>query len=177
MAAGKLFDFVGGTLIPNEHCSMIQPLVRIRDEYPEDYLKVYLYIHYMCSLRPADNPYCDVPTNEREEHICRDIGLFIDTESFLIKDAIESVTKIYESTFYRIYKGIKSYMDQVGTILSTITPDFDGKDGNVNTVRAFIKDYQLLSDNYKKAYKDFEEEQGNISYRGGAKAAYDDNDD
>jgi len=164
MSAGKLFEFQNGKIIPNEHCSVIKPLMRIKEEYPDDYLNIFLYLHYMCSLRPTDNPYCDVAIVEREEVVCRDIGLFIDTESYLVKDAMESVAKIYESTFYRIYKGIKNYMDQIGDILSTITPNFDAKDGNVNTVRAFIKDYQLMSDNYKKAFKDFEEEQGTISF-------------
>jgi hypothetical protein len=68
-------------------------------------------------------------------------------------------------------------MDQAGDQLAILTPDFNKKDGNSDTVKAFIKDYKLLSNQYKEVYKDFDEEQGNLRVRGGQRLAYDDMED
>lgn len=174
---GKLFEIQSGKIIPKDDCWIIQPLKRIIDEYPDDYGKIFAYLHYMKSMKQSDNPYADVPIEERNETIMRDLHLYIDEESQIIKDGLECVEGIYATTFYRIYKGIKEYMDKVGTALQTITPDFNKKDGNADTVRAFIKDYQMLSNNYKKAYRDFDEEQGNLRVRGGQRLSYDEDDD
>jgi hypothetical protein len=174
---GKIFEFVGKQIVPKDDCWHIAPLRAIIDEYPEDYPKVFYYLHCMKSMRKVDNPFADVPEAQRNEQIMRYIELYIDEESSLIVDALLCVEDIYATTFYRLYKGFKAYMDQAGDQLAILTPDFNKKDGNSDTVKAFIKDYKLLSNQYKEVYKDFDEEQGNLRVRGGQRLAYDDMED
>jgi hypothetical protein len=40
----KLFDIQNGKVIPTEHCYTLKALKDIMDNYPDDYLKVYLYL-------------------------------------------------------------------------------------------------------------------------------------
>jgi hypothetical protein len=42
----KLFDVQNGVVIPSEHCYTLKSLKDIMDNYPDDYLKIYLYLFY-----------------------------------------------------------------------------------------------------------------------------------
>lgn len=176
MALGKIFDLVGDTIIPNEHCLLMDPLVRVKEEYPNDYLKIVAFLHYLISMNPSDNPYADVPLNKRAEIILFNLKLNIDVEDQTIKDAIACVTEIYYTTFYGIYKGFKSYLDKMGAQLEIEDVDF-GKDGNAGTIKGYLKDYENMRKSFKVAFKDFEEEQGGGRTRGGAELAEDEDDD
>lgn len=177
MAIGKLFEIEGGKIIPNGHCDILLPLKRIKDNYPKEYKKIYAYLHYMKSMRVADNPFADTPSDEREEKILRYLGLFIDTEATDIQQALECVEDSYYTTFYGVFTGIKAAMDKFGKELKVVNIDFSAKEGNAANIMRFAKDYEQLRSSYKTAYKDFDEEQGNMRRRGGGQGAYDEDDD
>lgn len=158
---------------PKPECWIIKPLRAVIDEYPEDYPKIIAYLHFMKSMRINDSPYADVDIDLREEQILRDLGLDINPEDEIIKEALQCVEDKYYTTFYGIYKGVKAFMDRVGKELVTTKPDFNAKDGNMAPIRQFLKEYNALSINFKQAYRDFDEEVGNSRIKGGGRESYD----
>lgn len=174
---GKLFEIVGDTIIPKADCHIIQPLKRIIDEYPEDYLKIIAFLHYMKSMRPDDNPYADVPLSEREEKILYDLKLDVDISADAIKDAMDCVETIYYTTFYGTYRGFKTMLDKIGAKLLTVDIDFNAKEGNAVAIKGFMKDYEDIRKSFKIAFRDFEEEQSGGRARGGAQLADDEDED
>lgn len=162
---------------PKPDCWVIKPLKAVIDNYPEDYGKIIYYLHCMNSYRPDDNPYADVPYEEREEQILRELEIDIDSNDPIIKEALESVAKKYETTFFVLYTGMKEYLNKMGKLLKTTAPTLDGKDSNAANVRQFIKEYNALSVNFKQSYRDFDEEVGNSRLRGGGRASYDEDDE
>jgi hypothetical protein len=174
---GKLFDInAGGIIIPKADCYIIQPIKAVIDAYPDKHLKIIAFLHYMNSMRKDDNPYADVDLNIRGEQIISDLKLEIDPENPIIKAALICVSEKYYTTFYGIYKGFKSMLDKIGAKLLTEEIDFS-KEGNSANVKSWMKDYEALRGSFKKAYSDFEEEQGGMKVRGGGELAQDEDDD
>lgn len=177
MALGKLFDMQGDVIIPNEHCKIIEPIRNCLDKYFKDYPKIVPYLHYMKSLNKDDNPYSDVDLNRREDIIIYDLGLGeIDFSDTVIKKALAAVEEIYSTSFYRLYKGLKSMMDKIAIALETEEMDL-GKDGNANNILKLMKEYEAYRKSFKQAYKDFEEEQSSFNVRGGGELAEDEDED
>jgi hypothetical protein len=177
MALGKLFDMEGDVIIPNEHCKIIGPIRDCMDKYFKDYPKIIAYLHYMKSLNKTDSPYADVEIDRREEQIIYDLKLNeIDFTDPIIKKALSSVEEKYATPFYRIYKGVKVMMDQIGEQLSMVQLDLSA-DGNSDKIMKIMEKYDALGKTYKQAYKDFEEEQSKFDVRGGGKLADDEDED
>jgi hypothetical protein len=40
----RLFDVQNGVVVPTEHCYTLKALKDVMDNYPEDHLKIYLYL-------------------------------------------------------------------------------------------------------------------------------------
>lgn len=176
MALGKIFDLVGDTIIPKEDCLLMHPIVAVKDEYPDDYLKIIAFLHYMNGMNPDDNPYAEVPLTKRAEIILFNLKLNIDPESQVIKDALQCVEEIYSTPFYRAYKGYLAMYDRISDKMLTTELDLS-KDGNAAVVKGFFKDYEAIRKSFKIAFKDFQEEQGQEKARGGAELAEDENED
>jgi uncharacterized protein YihD (DUF1040 family) len=176
MALGKIFDLIGDTIIPNEHCSLMAPLVRVKEEYSKDYLKIIAFLHYMNSMNPLDNPYADVDLGKRADIILFNMKLNIDVENQTIKDALHCVEEIYCTSFYKAYKGYKAMFDRISDKMLTTELDLD-KDGNAAVIKGFFKDYESIRKSFKIAFKDFEEEQGSGKTRGGGELAEDEDQD
>lgn len=176
MALGKIFELVGDTIIPKEDCLLMEPIRALKDEYPQDYLKIIAFLHYMKSMNPNDNPYADVPLFKRAETILFNLKLNIDPESQSIKDALQCVEEIYFTTFYGLYRGFKAAMDKIGEALLTEEIDFK-KDGNATIIKGYMKDYEAMRKSFKAAFQDFEDEQSDGRARGGATLADDENED
>ena len=43
----KLFDIENGVVVPTEHCYTLKALKDVMDEYPEEHLKIYLYLLFI----------------------------------------------------------------------------------------------------------------------------------
>lgn len=177
MALGKLFELRGKQIIPKDDCEILLPIKAVKDKFPDEYLKLIAYLHYMNSMKKDDNPYADMDLKDRSDSIVYDLGIESNIEDPVILRALSCVDEKYTTTFYTLYKGIKASMDSIGKGLLTVTIDFNSKDGNVGNIIRIAKDYEALRNSFKAAYKDFDEESGNVRVRGNSRLAVDENDE
>lgn len=177
MAIGKIFEFRGKQIIPKDDCWTILPIRNVFDKWPDEHLKLCQYLHYMNSYKREDNPYADVPLDDRSDQLVTDLGIEADVQDPLIIRALSCVEDLYYTTFYGLYVGIKASMDNIGKGLKTTAIDFNSRDGNVANITRLMKDYEALRNSFKAAYRDFDEETGNVRVRGNSKLAIDENED
>ena len=171
MILTKLFDVQNGIVIPTEHCYTLKALKDVMDAYPEDYLKIYLYLFYMCCPNPDLNPFFFTPDMDKENLIVDQIGADFSIEDDTIFGALQFCQKMYETPTSRAYKGIASMLDRLARYMET-TPITHGRDGNMNSLIAAAKNYEAIRQSFKGAYKDLQEEQSS-KVRGGIGMAYD----
>lgn len=167
----KLFDVQNGIVIPTEHCYTLKALKDVMDEYPDDYLKIYLYIFYMCCPNPDMNPFFFTPEQDKESIILKEIEADFSIEDDTIFAALKFCEKMYETPTSRAYKGIASMLDRLGRYMET-TPISHGRDGNITALVNAAKNYEAIRNSFKGAYKDLQEEQQS-RVRGGLGMAYD----
>jgi hypothetical protein len=167
----KLFDVQNGVVIPTEHCYTLKALKDVMDEYPDDYLKIYMYLFYMCCPNPDLNPFFFTPDMEKEMIIMEQIEGEFSTEDETVFVALQFCQRMYETPTSRAYKGIASMLDRLGRYMEN-TPITHGRDGNFNSLIAAAKNYEAIRQSFKGAYKDLQEEQSS-KVRGGQGLAYD----
>lgn len=171
----NLFDIKDGLVIPTEHCYTIAAYKNVIDEFGDNAGKIFAFCHYMCSLNEKTNPFALLPEAEKEEVITRQICPELDTEGAVVREALEHTTRLYETSTQRLFKGFKMMLDSLAQYLQT-TPVTGGQEGNINQVVAAAKSYPAIREAYKAAYREYQDEQGNNSARGGAQLAYDEDD-
>ena len=167
----KLFDIHEGAIIPSEHCYARKFLKDIMEEYPDSYMKVYLYLFYMTCPNPDMNPFFDTPENEKEELILSQIQPDFSTEDEPILYALDMCKKLYETPTYRAYIGMKHMLDRLAKYMET-TPIEHGRDGNINSLVNAAAKFEAIRMSFKGAYKDLMEEQKSM-VRGGQQLGYD----
>jgi len=167
----KLFDLQNGIVVPTEHCYTLKSLKDIMDNYPEDHLKIYLYLFYMTCPNPDMNPFFNVPHMDKEDIILNEISATFSTEDDDIVTALRFCQRMYETPTSRAYEGMQKALDRISRYLST-TQITDGKDGNIAQIRAIAKDFDAIRQSFKGVYKDLQEEQQS-KVRGGQGLAYD----
>lgn len=167
----KLFDIQNNVVVPTEHCYTLGTLKKIQEEYPDDYLKIYQYLFYMTCPNPDMNPFFNALESDKEEIILNEIGAEFSTEDQSIREAIAFCIKLYETPTSRAYEGMKKALDRIAKYLEK-TPITDGKDGNINQIRAMAKDFESIRQSFKGVYKDLQEEQQS-RVKGGQGLAYD----
>ena len=167
----KLFDVQNGVVIPTEHCYTLKSLKDIMDNYPEEYLQIYLYLFYMTCPNPDLNPFFNVPEHEKEEIIMSEIDMDVSTEDDLIIRGMNTCKKLYETPTYRTYVGIKSMLDRLAHYMET-TEIQHGRDGNITALVNAAAKFEQIRQSFKGAYKDLAEEQQS-QVRGNIGLAYD----
>lgn len=177
MALGKVFEMVNGVIIPKEDCKVIIPIKNCLDKYSKTHPTICNYLHYMKSMNKDDNPYADVDLDKREEQIVYDLKLDFDTKDQVILDALQCIEEKYYTTFYGLYRGFKAVLDRIGMQLLVEEVDFNSRDGNITSITRLMEKYEPLRKSFKQAYRDFEEEQGQLHVRGGGELAFDEDDD
>ena len=70
----KLLDIQNGKITPSEHCYTLKFLKDIMDSYPDEYLRIYSYLFYMTCPNPDLNPFFDVPEQDKEELILKEVN-------------------------------------------------------------------------------------------------------
>lgn len=169
---GKLFDLEGNRIVIKEVCYQLAPLKDIIDFYPEEHYQVMLYLHYKVSLNPADNPFADIAEDEKDIKILKYLNLDIESDGDIIKDALECVKQLYETTIYRSYKSLKTLLDRINTDITNIQMDYH-KDGNAQNVINVVKNLGIIKKELKEAQKDYKDEIGDMRGRGGLDFSYD----
>ncbi len=167
----KLFDLENGVVIPSIHCYTLKFLKNIMDEYPEDYLKIYLYLFYMTCPNPDMNPFFHTTELEKEDIILDEIDAEFSVEDESIIHGLDMCRKLYETETSRAYRGIKMALDNMADYMAK-TPITDGRDGNISQMTAVAKNFDPIRQSFKGVYKDLQEEQSS-SVRGGQDLAYD----
>jgi len=167
----RLFDVQNAVIVPTEHCYTLKSLKDIMDNYPKNYLKIYMYLFYMSCPDPDNNPFFNTPEIDKEEIILREISSDFSTEDTDIYTALEFCKRMYETPTYRAYKGIASMLDRLARFME-VTPITTGRDGNGSFLLKAASDYKGIRESFKGTYKDLQEEQAS-AVRGGIGLAYD----
>jgi hypothetical protein len=167
----RLFDVQNGKVIPSEHCYTLDSLKSVMDNYPDTYMSVYQYVFYMTCPNPDMNPFFNVPEAEREDLILEEVQLDESTEDPIIRRALDTCNKLYETPTYRAYKGIKSMLDRLAKYMETTNIEH-GRDGNINSLVNAAAKFEQIRSSYKGAFNDMKQEQES-HVRGGQGLAYD----
>ncbi len=167
----KLFDIENGVVKPTEHCFVIKFLKDIMDEYPDEYLTIYAYLFYMTCPNPDMNPFFNEPEAEKEDLILEEVLMEESPEDEVIRRAIATCNKLYETPTYRAYKGIKSMLDRLAKYMETTSIEH-GRDGNINSLVNAAAKFEQIRQSYKGAFNDMKQEQES-HVRGGQGLAYD----
>ncbi len=170
----ELFEIEDGILKPTKHCYTIKWLKDIMDEFEADkrYLGVYAYIFYMTCPNPKLNPYFNMPEDEKEEEILKDIELHVSTENSKVLAGLDRAAKMYETPTLRAYTGLATMLDNLADYMKN-TSVTHGKDGNISALIQAAKSMGAIRESFKAVRKDLEVEQNSTSARGGTDLAYD----
>lgn len=167
----RLFDVQNGKVVPSEHCYTLRFLKNIMEAYPNDHMSIYAYIFYMTCPNPDLNPFFDVPEQDKEELILKEVDMEVSTDDDLIMDAIIQCKRMYETPTYRAYQGIKIALDNMATFMATEKPT-SGRDGSATALLRIAERFDMVRQSFKGVYKDLMDEQQS-SVRGGQNLAYD----
>lgn len=168
----KLFDVnKSKDIIPTEHCYTIKYLKDIIDTYGETNAgKIFAYFHYMHSMNPDENPFYNLPDNEKKEVIVRNvIPPKIDVEDELIEEGLSLVKKLYETANYRLYKSCVKLKDKLAETLSYAYVSLSKEDGNTKELKSAIDLEAALNERTKVAFKEMMDEMGVTESWGGRK--------
>jgi hypothetical protein len=142
---------------------------RIRETFPEDYLKVYAYLFYM-SCWDGRNTYLNLVDEERELAIVEDQLIDFSMDNPVIVVALEKCRKLYETPAVRAFRAAKGMADKVATYLNETTPT-SGKFSNVPDIDKFMMKLPDYIDTYNKIGEKLKTEQSKV--RGAKELAYD----
>ena len=167
----RLFDISNGKVIPTEHCYTLKFLKDIMDTYPDEYLQIFTYLFYMSCPNPDMNPFFDIPEQDKEDIILREIDADFSLDDAKITHALAMCKKMYETPTYRAYEGIKIFLDNMAKSMKTESITF-GRDGSGPALLRMAEKYDQVRQSFKGVYRDLMEEQQS-SVRGGQNLAYD----
>lgn len=166
----KLLDVENNMVIPTVHCKTIKWLKVIEEKYPNNFIKIYGYVFYM-SCPSQENPYFNVPVDNREELVIADLDIDFSLEDDEILEAVKKATVMYQTPTVRAYQGITTMLDNLTEYMST-TQVTAGRDGNINSLLRIAKEFDAIRQSYKGIAKDLEAEQ-QAHVRGGQELGYD----
>ncbi len=166
----NLFTVENGVLVPTEHCYAINALKEVMDEFPDNYLKVYLYIFYKTCSDPEKNPFFNMPEEDKEDLILQEIKADFSTDERVITQALETCNKLYDTPTKRAYEGMKALMDKLAVFMKNQSLS-TGRDGSLTAMMSAGEKYQSLRQSFKGIEKDYMEEIAQV--RGGSYTAYD----
>ncbi len=168
----SLFDVENGVLVPGPHCYSLKALKGVIEQYPEqeEHTKIFLYIFYMLYPDPKQNPFFDVPQDDKEEMILKQLQADFDTDDPVINIAMDFCKSVYDTPTHRAYRGIKMMMDKLANFMET-QPITVGRDGSLQGIVNAVAKFQEMRESYKGTYKDLMDEQS--KNRGGEERAYD----
>jgi hypothetical protein len=167
----RLFDVLNGEIIPTEHCYTMLCYKKIMDGYPDEYLNIYAYLFYLSCPNPEFNPFFDVPENDKEELIRREVGGEFDSDDELIQNALDVTKSLYDTPTVRAYMGIKGMLDKLAKYMEN-TAITDGRDGNITALINAAKNFESVRQSFKGVLKDLQEEQ-QATVRGAQRLSYD----
>jgi hypothetical protein len=167
----RLLDIQNGKVIPSEHCYTIKSLKDIIDNFPEEHLRIFAYLFYMTCPNPDMNPFFDIPEEDKEEIIMKEVDADFSLDDDKIVYALTMCKKMYETPTYRAYEGIKIFLDNMAKSMKNESLTF-GRDGSAPALLRMAEKYDAVRQSFKGVYRDLMEEQQS-SVRGVQNLAYD----
>ena len=166
----SLFESVNDVIVPNDAVYVIPVLARIKEEYPNHYMKIYAYLFFM-TCWDNRNIYINKILEEREDSIISDLELYdVSMEDVTIRQALEKCKELYETPTVRAVDAVKKQIDGINSFLADTSP-IGGKNGNVADINMFMLKLPDYIDISEKLEGKLIAEQTKI--RGNKKIAYD----
>lgn len=169
--AVKLFDIQNNVVTATEHCYTIGCLKRIMDEYPEDHLSIYAYLFYMSCHNEEENPFANMPEDNKEEEILKEVGGDFSPDEKPVFEALDFCKKSFSTPTQELYLSAKIGIEKVSKYIRT-TPIVDGRDGNNVSYLKYLEKFDQVCKSFDARWKAFKDEQSSQS-RGGNQIAYD----
>jgi hypothetical protein len=167
----RLFDIENGKVILSEHCYLLEFLSKLMPAYPQEYTKIYAYLFYKSCPNPDLNPFFNVPDEDKDAMILKELDASFDENDPMIQEALLKTQKLYETRTYRLYRSFGIMLDRLGRYVE-VTPIEHGRDGNISSLIQAAKNIQDIRQQFKGLEKDHLEEQRTL-VRGGQMLAYD----
>lgn len=171
----KLFDIKNGKATITDHCYTIGYYNDIIKKYGEDIaVKIFTVFQYMSDLNPETNPFANISEIEKLEVVVRscapDLPLHIDWDDEIIQEGMELTRKMFETGTYRAYLAIKGMRDKLTQEMELVSISMYKEDGNVGEVKKALEVYETINESTRKAFSEFEAENGSVQRKGGRKA-------
>lgn len=175
MAKINLFAVSNGKATITDHCYTNVYLKNIIDKYgKENAVKIFTVFQYMADLDSDTNPYANISEIEKLEVIIRacapNLPIDIDWNDEEMEEGIELTRKMFETGGYRAYLAIKTLRDKLTEAIQEAQVSVYKEDGNVNELNKALAMYETINEATKKAYIEFEAENGSVQRKGGRKA-------
>lgn len=171
----KLFDIKDGKVRLTEHCYTIEDFKTIIDTFGEDIAtKIFTVFHYMADLNPDTNPFANVSEVDKLEVVvratCPNLPIEIDWNDDVFEEGIEFTRTCYETGSYRGYLANKTLRDKLVNTIQTATVSVSKEDGNISELDRALKMLDTVNESTRKAFSEFEAENGSVQRKGGRKA-------
>ena len=175
MALNRLFEIKNGRATITDHCYTNVYFKTIIDTFGEmDAVKIFTVFQYMADLNPETNPYVDVSEVEKLEVVIRacapDLPLEVDWNDETFEEGIELTRKMFETGTYRAYLALKTVRDRLTDEMNSVSISMYKDDGNVGEVKKALEVYETINEATRKAFSEFEAENGSVQRKGGRKA-------
>ena len=175
MATIQLFQIKNGRATITDHCRTNAYYNQIIKKYGEsDAVKIFTVFQYASDLNPETNPYANVSETEKLEIIIRacaaDLPLFIDWDDELLQEGLQLSQKLFETGAYRAYLAIKSLRDKLTDSIHQAQVTLTKDEGNVGELNKALLMYETINESTRKAFSEFEAENGTVQRKGGRKA-------
>ena len=175
MAFVKLFDVKNGRATITSHCYTNVYYNEIIKKYGESIaVKIFTVFQYLSDLNPETNPYANLSEIEKLETVVRacapDLPLEVDWDDELLQEGIELTRKMFETGTYRAYLSLKTLRDKLQNEIGMVSVSLYKDDGNSGEINKALAMLESLNEAARKAYSEFEAENGSVQRKGGRKA-------
>lgn len=173
--AVKLFNIKNGKAQLTEHCYIIEDFKTIIDTFGEDIAtKVFTVFHYMADLNPDTNPFANISEVDKLETIiratCPNLPMEIDWNDDIFEEGIELTRTCYETGTYRVYLAHKTLRDRLTNTIQNANVSVSKDDGNIAELNKALTMFETINESTRKAFSEFEAENGLVQRKGGRKA-------
>jgi len=125
----------------------------------------------MSCLNDEENPFANVPENDREDLILKEVKGDFSIDEEAIYTALETCKELYKTPSYNLYLSAKIGIERAADYIKN-SPISTGRDGNEMSYLRYLERYDEICRSFEARYKAFKEELSTTA-RGGHQIAYD----
>lgn len=171
----KLFDITNGKARITEYCHTIEDFKTIINTFGETIAcKIFTVYHFMADLNPDTNPFANLSEVDKLETIiratCPNLPIEIDWNDEIFEEGIELTRTMYATGSYRSYLAQKTLRDKVIYTVENASVSVSKDDGNTSELDRLLKVLDVVTESTRKAFSEFEAENGTVQRKGGRKA-------